>query len=623
MATSPYKILGTASSADPNYNGARLPDVGVVNRDNDTRDLQIGNLALAPTSGLQSGGAVLVTWTDTNVGNLATSGSFNDLIVVKNLATGQTLVSTAVPYDPTAIGNGNIAGGTSRQRQFSFQLPDGTAGVGQIQVTATVNYQRSVVESDASGANNTASVTQTSALAPYPDLQVTGLSLSGVSLQPPAGVSDLFNHNLIVNGNAEAGNAGNPFPGWTAAGNPDLLLYSSGTPSATDPGPADRGTNLFGGGENTASSSLSQTIDLTSASATIDAGIAHFALGGYLGGFSSQDDGAALTAKFLAADGTVLGSTTIGPVTAADRANATGLLARTATDLVPTGARSVLITLAMARVAGGDDDGYADDLSFSMYTNTSTSRRRRCSPAILVVVKWNDVNTGNGATAATWQDQVVVRNTTTGQILISQNIPYDPSFAGNGNLEAGWNASAPDGRSRCPTAPPGVGNIEVTVTADGGNNLFEFKQQWDRRDQQQRRLRPSPPRRPSYPTSWVNNISVDPPSGVTIGKPGHDSLDRRQHQHAVHAGRLDRQGRDSEHDNRRDARHLARSLRSHRRRQRQYRSGRIAGAAGGLSIAGRLAWHWSDHGDSHGRQCGMSWSRTTRPARPRPIIRAY
>ncbi|MFK5037197.1 hypothetical protein ACI4BF_29000, partial [Klebsiella pneumoniae] len=77
--------------------------------------------------------------------------------------------------------------------------------------------------------------------------------------------------------------------------------------------------------QNSAQSTLSQIIDLSAAGATIDAGAARFALAGYLGGFSSQDDAASLTAQFVASDGTVLGSTTIGPVVASDRSNATGL----------------------------------------------------------------------------------------------------------------------------------------------------------------------------------------------------------------------------------------------------------------------------------------------------------
>ena len=507
-----YKVQATATSADPLYNQVKLPDVSVVNHDNDTRDLQISNLMLAPSSGLQSGNTVVAQWTVSNIGNLAASVAFNDLIVVKNLTTGQTLFSTAVTYDPTVSGNGPIAAGESRQRQFSFQLPDGTAGVGQIQVTATVNYQRSVVESDTTGTNNIASVTESSTIASYPDLQVGGLTLGGVSLQPSAGVSGLFDHNLIVDGNAEAGNTGNPFPGWTVTGSPDLLLYSAGTPSTTDPGPADRGANFFAGGQNNALSSLAQTVDLTPAGTTIDTGTAHFALGAYLGGYSSQDDAATLTAQFFAADGTVLGSTTIGPVTAADRADATGLLARTATDAVPIGARQVLLTLSMARQGGSYNDGYADDLSFALYTNSATSGLQSGD---LVVAKWNDINSGNGPTSGTWQDHVVVRNTATGQILISQNVPYDPSVVGNGNIEAGG-SRARQMAFTLPDGAAGVGDIEVTVTADGGNNIFEFNGAGTA-ETNNSAVATVTSSVASYPDLVVTNISVDPPSAVTSG----------------------------------------------------------------------------------------------------------
>ncbi|KAH2820637.1 hypothetical protein KXV85_003141, partial [Aspergillus fumigatus] len=191
---------------------------------------------------------------------------------------------------------------------------------------------------------------------------------------------------------------------------------------------------MFAGGQNSAQSTLSQIIDLSAAGATIDAGAARFALAGYLGGFSSQDDAASLTAQFVASDGTVLGSTTIGPVVASDRSNATGLLARTATDLVPVGARKVVLTLTMTRQGGSYNDGYADDLSFTLYTGNTTSGLQSGD---LVVLNWNDVNTGNAATTGAWLDRIVVRNTSTGQVLISQNIPYDPAAAGNGNIEAG------------------------------------------------------------------------------------------------------------------------------------------------------------------------------------------
>src|SRR5262249_32317244 len=148
------RILTTAASADPKYNKLKPPDVSLVNHDNDTLDLQISNLTLTPASGLQSGATLLVQWTVTNVGNLATARSFSDLVVIKNTTTGQTLSSTPLLYDQSTSGNGPIAPGASRQRQVSFHLPDGAPGAGQIQVTTTVNYVRDVTESDPTGANN-------------------------------------------------------------------------------------------------------------------------------------------------------------------------------------------------------------------------------------------------------------------------------------------------------------------------------------------------------------------------------------------------------------------------------------------------------------------------------------
>lgn len=58
-----------------------------------------------------------------------------------------------------------------------------------------------------------------------------------------------------------------------------------------------------------------------------------------------------------------LGSGSIGPVTAADRGDVTGLLARSTSGSVPVGSRSALVRLSVTRAAGQVADGYADDLS--------------------------------------------------------------------------------------------------------------------------------------------------------------------------------------------------------------------------------------------------------------------
>ncbi len=133
-------------------------------------DLQVANLAIISPANPQSGNLVTTNWDDTNLGIFATPGSWTDTVTVVNTTTGATLVNGAsVPYT-----GGSIAVNGSALQSYSFPLPDGAAGVGNLQVTVTVNASHSVVESDFT--NNSAPTSFASTLANYPDLQVTGLS---------------------------------------------------------------------------------------------------------------------------------------------------------------------------------------------------------------------------------------------------------------------------------------------------------------------------------------------------------------------------------------------------------------------------------------------------------------
>ena len=76
--------------------------------------------------------------------------------------------------------------------------------------------------------------------------------------------------NLILNGDAEAALGsidGQPVatPSWTmhAVSATAMQYGQSGYPEITDPGPTPRGMNLFIGGANDATSTLSQTIDVS------------------------------------------------------------------------------------------------------------------------------------------------------------------------------------------------------------------------------------------------------------------------------------------------------------------------------------------------------------------------
>jgi hypothetical protein len=196
--------------------------------------------------------------------------------------------------------------------------------------------------------------------------------------------------NLISNPGAEAGTGSadgddiEPVPSWTTAAGFTAVQYQTSEgnfPSTTDPGPPNRGANFFAGGDTSTTSTATQTIDLTNAASAIAAGGVQYNLCGWLGGFSTQDDNAVLTATFENASGTALGTPAqIGPVTEAQRGGATALVQQSTSGAVPTGATQVVLTLTMTRVEGTYNDGYADSLDLSISTSDTApieSRSRR------------------------------------------------------------------------------------------------------------------------------------------------------------------------------------------------------------------------------------------------------
>jgi hypothetical protein len=239
-------------------------------------------------------------------------------------------------------------------------------------------------------------------------ITIAGLNFLGS--KPVHAVS--FNTNLIINGDAELGSAGNnaydvvTVPGWTTTSNFSVYQYDSDSifPAFTSPGPVSRGNNFFGGGSAThfsdftatfqrisrssdpqanglASSSIAfQTIDLSSDYDIIDVGDTSFNLSGFLGGYLVKKDAASVVASFLDANNLTLSSASIGPVTDIDRNFTTGLQERANGGLVPVGTRSILIELQMNAI---DPDGsinsynnnaYADNLSLVLTANTPVKK---------------------------------------------------------------------------------------------------------------------------------------------------------------------------------------------------------------------------------------------------------
>lgn len=189
---------------------------------------------------------------------------------------------------------------------------------------------------------------------------LTAACLCSTALAQAAGLGS----NLVVNGDAEAG-----LDHWTASGGVDLFSaveYGPNWVLPTQQGPEDRGVNLFVGG-SVAYAAGYQVLDLGDIPAdALGSGSLGYSFTGWLGGWLTQGDNVKVTAQFFDAASVLLGSSTLGPSTPADRANDTGLTFFATGGSVPANTHSITLVMEMTRLSGGDNDGYADNLSFTL-----------------------------------------------------------------------------------------------------------------------------------------------------------------------------------------------------------------------------------------------------------------
>ena len=205
-------------------------------------------------------------------------------------------------------------------------------------------------------------------------LIATSVIAGALTLALAAGAQPQAGKNLVVNGNAEQGEASpNGYdvvaevPGWIRKGGFTVVSYGAADfPSIQQGSAIGGGKSFFAGGPGNAGSSVMQSIDVTSKKALIDTGKAKASLSGYLGGYGGQNDSLSASAVFLGQTGKRLGTLKIGPVTAAERKLATGLLKKTKVGSVPRQTRSIRLTLGANRTAGAYNDGYADNLALTI-----------------------------------------------------------------------------------------------------------------------------------------------------------------------------------------------------------------------------------------------------------------
>ena len=193
------------------------------------------------------------------------------------------------------------------------------------------------------------------------------------------GGQPLLAGNLLTNGSFEGTSAIReptvaappPIPGWERTGTMTAARYgmrfSSIFPNRLDaPRFGTGGPNFLFGGPSGASSTAFQTVDVSGSATSIDAGLATANLSAFLGGGSIYEDNMKVSAAFLDAGGTVLGTLEIGPVTAADRERRTTMLPRAASAPAPAGTRQIRVTLIATNVDGSGNSGFADNVKLTL-----------------------------------------------------------------------------------------------------------------------------------------------------------------------------------------------------------------------------------------------------------------
>ncbi len=216
-----------------------------------------------------------------------------------------------------------------------------------------------------------------------PSYALTGRPL--IAPVAPSTPATPMSQNLLVNPGFEvadpsvSGYSGVTIPGWTVTGTPTVIPY--GTPRPIFPSPLSSplpnlpkflgfpqhappsGGNNFAGGGPVATSTISQTVNLTGAAGT------PYTLSADLGGRLLNPSSASVQVTFYSSTGAVLGTGSTGSVTLLDRLGFTEFQPRDISGTIPVGTTSAVVTTTFADrcpILGHYNDAYADNVSLTV-----------------------------------------------------------------------------------------------------------------------------------------------------------------------------------------------------------------------------------------------------------------
>jgi len=178
----------------------------------------------------------------------------------------------------------------------------------------------------------------------------------------PAPAGGLPDGNLLRDPGAEEEQGG----GWALAGPFARERYGGFPfPSVAAAGALGGERAFFAGGPGPGGSAV-QAVDVTPLAPEIDQGRATAALSALLGGYRADADAAVVEARFRDPAARELGLVALGGPSAAERANATTLLARARADGVPPLTRSIEVSLRAGLATGSYADAYFDNVALAV-----------------------------------------------------------------------------------------------------------------------------------------------------------------------------------------------------------------------------------------------------------------
>jgi RHS repeat-associated protein len=201
--------------------------------------------------------------------------------------------------------------------------------------------------------------------------------------------------------------------------------------------------------------------------------------------------------------------------------------------VIPAGETSVSFTLPVARdgvqsppinvlltaSVGGSDEVSASFTVLDVDRPDLTVQNARIEPSGQLLsgaqftVLWSVANVGLYPVGGNFSDRVIVRNLSTGQILLNQLVPYDPSAVGNGAIGGGESRSR-QLSLRLPDGPEGVGDLRIEITTDATNSVAEFAPGYDAEANNSAEVTANAVLAP-YPDLQVASVTILPAAGLS------------------------------------------------------------------------------------------------------------